>query len=146
EELTTDNYQLPEQETGNREQGTGEYEDQVDSDLTSDTQSPIINDQLPITSHSERKPNFTRNYQIVSMLECQFWIDGKRFNQQDLKDNGIDKSITRNKAEIESILETEINTKNSVIQRFVGILRAMGFEVEGGLKDGYYIANPEIFN
>ncbi|MEY3222379.1 MAG: hypothetical protein RLZZ203_1235, partial [Cyanobacteriota bacterium] len=35
---------------------------------------------------------------------------------------------------------------NSVIQRFVGILRAMGFEVEGGLKDGYYIANPEIFN
>jgi hypothetical protein len=148
EELTTDNYQLPEQETENREQGTGEYEDvdQVDSDLTSDTQSPIINDQLPITSHSERKPNFTRNYQIVSMLECQFWIDGKRFNQQDLKDNGIDKSITRNKAEIESILETEINTKNSVIQRFVGILRAMGFEVEGGLKDGYYIANPEIFN
>ena len=49
-ELTTDNYQLPEQETGNREQGTGEYEDvdQVDSDLTSDTQSPIINDQLPL--------------------------------------------------------------------------------------------------
>jgi len=148
EELTTDNYQLPEQETENREQGTGEYEDvdQVDSENNSDTQSPIINDQLPITSHSERKPNFTRNYQIVSMLECQFWIDGKRFNQQDLKDNGIDKSITRNKAEIESILETEINTKNSVIQRFVGILRAMGFEVEGGLKDGYYIANPEIFN
>jgi hypothetical protein len=50
EEPTTDNYQLPEQETGNREQGTGEYEDvdQVDSDLTSDTQSPIINDQLPL--------------------------------------------------------------------------------------------------
>jgi hypothetical protein len=49
-ELTTDNYQLPEQETGNREQGTGEYEDvdQVDSDLTSDTQLPIINDQLPL--------------------------------------------------------------------------------------------------
>jgi hypothetical protein len=53
EQLTTDNgellivnYQLPEQETG--EQGTGEHEDVdlVDSDLTSDTQSPITNDQL----------------------------------------------------------------------------------------------------
>jgi hypothetical protein len=138
--------------------------DRTDSDLTSDTQLPITDEEQAEKnrqSHKEyvekyltpkpEKPRldpaiYTRNYQIVSMLECQFWIDGKRFNQQDLKDNGIDKSITRNKAEIESILETEINTKNSVIQRFVGILRAMGFEVEGGLKDGYYIANPEIFN
>jgi hypothetical protein len=73
-------------------------------------------------------------------------MDGKKFNQQDLKDNGIDKNIAKNKAEIETLLGKEIKTKNSGIQRFVGILRAMGFEVEGGLKDGYYIANPEIFN
>ena len=49
EQLTTDNeqllivnYQLPEPETGNREQGIGEHEDadQVDSDLKPDTQLP----------------------------------------------------------------------------------------------------------
>jgi hypothetical protein len=57
EELTTDNGELlivncplSEQETGNREQGTGEHEDVdlADSDLTSDTQPPMTNDQLPL--------------------------------------------------------------------------------------------------
>ncbi|MEY3255228.1 MAG: hypothetical protein RLZZ29_359 [Cyanobacteriota bacterium] len=89
---------------------------------------------------------YTRNYQIVSMLDCQFWMDGKKFNQQDLKDNEIDKNITTNKAEIETLLGAIIKTKNSVIQRFVGILKAMGFELKGNPKDGYYITNPEIFN
>ena len=54
EQLTTDNgellivnNQLPEQETGNREQGTGEHEDVdlADSDLTSDTQSTITDEE-----------------------------------------------------------------------------------------------------
>jgi hypothetical protein len=80
------------------------------------------------------------------MLDCQFWMDGKKFNQQDLKDNEIDKNITTNKAEIETLLGAIIKTKNSVIQRFVGILKAMGFELKGNPKDGYYITNPEIFN
>ncbi|MDM3850741.1 MAG: hypothetical protein PT118_18570 [Aphanizomenon gracile PMC644.10] len=136
-ELTTDNEQLPEQGTGNREQGIGEHEDVdlADSDLTSDTQSPMTNDQLPTT----------HNHEIVLMLGCQNYMGGKRFNQQDLKDDEIDKNIATNKVEIEALLETKINTKNSGIQRFVGILRAMGFEVKGGLKDGYYIANPDIY-
>lgn len=147
-ELTIDNYQLPD----------------VESDLTSDTQSTIIDEEQAEKnrqSHEEyvqkyltpkpEKPRldpaiYTRNYQIVSMLDCQFWMDGKRFSQQDLKDNEIDKNIARNKAEIETLLETPINTKNSAIQRFVGILKAMGFKLEGNPTDGYYIANPEIFN
>ena len=52
EQLTTDNgellivnYQLPDQETGNREEGTNEDVDLADSDFTSDTQSTITNDQ-----------------------------------------------------------------------------------------------------
>ena len=57
EELTTDNAELlivncplSEQETGNREQGIGEHEDVdlADSNLTSDAQSPMTNDQLPL--------------------------------------------------------------------------------------------------
>ncbi|MFM5961742.1 MAG: hypothetical protein ACKOQ2_32100, partial [Dolichospermum sp.] len=49
EQLTTDNYQSPEQETGNRELGTGEHQDVdlIDSDLKSDTQSPMTDNQLP---------------------------------------------------------------------------------------------------
>ncbi|MFM5962052.1 MAG: hypothetical protein ACKOQ2_33725, partial [Dolichospermum sp.] len=49
EQLTTDNYQLPEQETGNRELGTGEHEDVdlVDSETRTDTQSPMTDNQLP---------------------------------------------------------------------------------------------------
>ncbi|MFM6268114.1 MAG: hypothetical protein ACKPFA_16690, partial [Dolichospermum sp.] len=52
EQLTTDNYQLPEQETGNRELGTGEHQDVdlIDSDLKSDTQSPPGDDLTEIKS------------------------------------------------------------------------------------------------
>jgi hypothetical protein len=173
EERTTDNGELlivncplSEQETGNREQGTGEHEDvdQVDSENKSDTQSPIADEEQAEKnrqSHQEYvgkyltpKPEkqrldpaiYTRNYQIVSMLDCQFWMDGKKFSNQELKDNEIDKNITTNKAEIETLLGAIIKTKNSVIQRFVGILKAMGFELKGNPKDGYYITNPEIFN
>jgi hypothetical protein len=170
EEPTTDNGQLTNEIlTTLQETDDGQFSEDVESDSTdsenkSDTQSPITDEEQAEKnkqSHEEYvqkyltpKPEkqrldpaiYTRNYQIVSMLDCQFWMDGKKFNQQDLKDNGIDKNIAKNKAEIETLLGKEIKTKNSGIQRFVGILRAMGFEVEGGLKDGYYIANPEIFN
>ncbi|MFM6474169.1 MAG: hypothetical protein ACKPGH_11830, partial [Dolichospermum sp.] len=49
EQLTTDNYQLPEQETGNRELGTGEHQDVdlIDSETRTDTQSPMTDNQLP---------------------------------------------------------------------------------------------------
>ncbi|MFM6475856.1 MAG: hypothetical protein ACKPGH_20585 [Dolichospermum sp.] len=52
EQLTTDNYQSPEQETGNRELGTGEHQDVdlIDSDLKSDTQSPPGDDLTEIKS------------------------------------------------------------------------------------------------
>jgi hypothetical protein len=173
EQLTTDNgellivnNQLPEQGTGNREQGTGEHEDVdlADSDLTSDTQSPITDEEQAEKnkqSHEEYvqkyltpKPEkrrldpaiYTRNYQIVSMLECQFWMDGKKFNNQELKDNGIDKNLADNKAEIESMLGIEVNSKDKIIQRLAKILRAMGFELKGNQSDGFYIVNPELFN
>jgi hypothetical protein len=173
EQLTTDNgellivnNQLPEQETGNREQGTGEHEDVdlADSDLTSDTQSPITDEEQAEKnkqSHEEYvqkyltpKPEkqrldpaiYTRNYQIVSMLDCQFWMDGKRFNNEELISNKIGENIKNNKTEIESILDIEINTKQSVIQRFRSILKAMGFDVILDGKGCYKISNPEIFN
>ena len=88
---------------------------------------------------------YTRNYQIVSMLGCQFWMDGKKFNNQDLKENEIDKNIATNKVEIESMLGIEIILKDKVIHRFVKILRAMKFEIKGNQTDGYYIANPDIY-
>jgi len=173
EQLTTDNgellivnNQLPEQETGNREQGTGEHEDVdlADSDLTSDTQSPITDEEQAEKnkqSHEEYvqkyltpKPEkqrldpaiYTRNYQIVSMLDCQFWMDGKRFNNEELISNKIGENIKNNKTEIESMLDIEINTKQSVIQRFRSILKAMGFDVILDGKGCYKISNPEIFN
>ena len=173
EQLTTDNgellivnYQLPEQETGNREQGTGEHEDVdlADSDLTSDTQSTMTDEEQAEKnrqSHEEyvqkyltpkpEKPRldpviYTRNYQIVSMLDCQFWMDGKRFNNEELISNKIGENIKNNKAEIESRLGIEINTKQSVIQRFRSILIAMGFDVISDGKGCYKISNPEIFN
>jgi hypothetical protein len=163
EPLTTDNEQM----TTDNGQLTNEIliePSKTDSDLESDTQSTITDEEQAEKnkqSHEEYvqkyltpKPEkqrldpaiYTRNYQIVSMLDCQFWMDGKKFNQQDLKDNEIDKNITTNKAEIETLLGAIIKTKNSVIQRFVGILKAMGFELKGNPKDGYYITNPEIFN
>ena len=165
-QLTTDNGQLPEQETGNREQGTGEHEDVdlADSDLTSDTQSPITDEEQAEKnkqSHEEYvqkyltpKPEkqrldpaiYTRNYQIVSMLDCQFWMDGKRFNNEELISNKIGENIKNNKTEIESMLDIEINTKQSVIQRFRSILKAMGFDVILDGKGCYKISNPEIFN
>ena len=89
---------------------------------------------------------YTRNYQIISMLECQFWMDGKKFNNQELKDNGIDKNLADNKAEIESMLGIEVNSKDKIIQRLAKILRAMGFELKGNQSDGFYIVNPELFN
>jgi len=173
EQLTTDNgellivnNQLPEQETGNREQGTGEHEDVdlADSDLTSDTQSTITDEEQAEKnkqSHEEYvqkyltpKPEkqrldpaiYTRNYQIVSMLDCQFWMDGKRFNNEELISNKIGENIKNNKTEIESMLDIEINTKQSVIQRFRSILKAMGFDVILDGKGCYKISNPEIFN
>ena len=173
EQLTTDNgellivnNQLPEQGTGNREQGTGEHEDVdlTDSDLTSDTQSTITDEEQAEKnrqSHEEyvqkyltpkpEKPRldpviYTRNYQIVSMLDCQFWMDGKRFNNEELISNKIGENIKNNKAEIESMLDIEINTKQSVIQRFRSILKAMGFDVILDGKGCYKISNPEIFN
>jgi hypothetical protein len=73
-------------------------------------------------------------------------MDGKKFNNQDLKENEIDKNIATNKVEIESMLGIEIILKDKVIHRFVKILRAMKFEIKGNQTDGYYIANPEIFN
>jgi hypothetical protein len=170
EEPTTDNGQLTNEIlTTLQETDDGQFSEDVESDSTdsenkSDTQSPITDEEQAEKnkqSHEEYvqkyltpKPEkqrldpaiYTRNYQIVSMLDCQFWMDGKKFNQQDLKDNEIDKNITTNKAEIETLLGAIIKTKNSVIQRFVGILKAMGFELKGNPKDGYYITNPEIFN
>jgi hypothetical protein len=166
EQLTTDNgellivnYQLP-------EQGTGEHEDVdlADSDLTSDTQSTITDEEQAEKnrqSHEEyvqkyltpkpEKPRldpviYTRNYQIVSMLDCQFWMDGKRFNNEELISNKIGENIKNNKAEIESRLGIEINTKQSIIQRFRSILIAMGFDVISDGKGCYKISNPEIFN
>ena len=173
EQLTTDNgellivnYQLPEQETGNREQGTGEHEDVdlADSDLTSDTQSPITDEEQAEKnrqSHEEYvqkyltpKPDkqrldpaiYTRNYEIVSMLGCQYYMDGKKFNNEELIGNKIGENIKNNKAEIESKLGIEINTKQTIIQRFRNILIAMGFDVISDGKGCYKINNPEIFN
>ena len=173
EQLTTDNgellivnYQLPEQETGNREQGTGEHEDVdlADSDLTSDTQSTITDEEQAEKnkqSHEEYvqkyltpKPEkqrldpviYTRNYEIVSMLGCQYYMDGKKFNNEELIGNKIGENIKNNKAEIESKLGIEINTKQTIIQRFRNILIAMGFDVISDGKGCYKINNPEIFN
>jgi hypothetical protein len=173
EQLTTDNgellivnYQLPEQETGNREQGIGEHEDVdlADSDLTSDTQSTITDEEQAEKnrqSHEEYvqkyltpKPDkqrldpaiYTRNYEIVSMLGCQYYMDGKKFNNEELIGNKIGENIKNNKAEIESKLGIEINTKQTIIQRFRNILIAMGFDVISDGKGCYKINNPEIFN
>jgi hypothetical protein len=136
----------------------------VDSDFTSDTQSPITDEEQAEKnkqSHEEYvqkyltpKPEkqrldpaiYTRNYQIVSMLDCQFWMDGKRFNNEELISNKIGENIKNNKTEIESMLDIEINTKQSVIQRFRSILKAMGFDVILDGKGCYKISNPEIFN
>jgi hypothetical protein len=157
EELTIDN---EEPTTDN-----GQFSEDVESDSTdSENKSPITDEEQAEKnrqSHEEYvqkyltpKPEkqrldpaiYTRNYQIVSMLGCQFWMDGKKFNNQDLKENEIDKNIATNKVEIESMLGIEIILKDKVIHRFVKILRAMKFEIKGNQTDGYYIANPEIFN
>jgi hypothetical protein len=170
EEPTTDNGQLTNEIlTTLQETDDGQFSEDVESDSTdsenkSDTQSPITDEEQAEKnrqSHEEYvqkyltpKPEkqrldpaiYTRNYQIVSMLGCQFWMDGKKFNNQDLKENEIDKNIATNKVEIESMLGIEIILKDKVIHRFVKILRAMKFEIKGNQTDGYYIANPEIFN
>ncbi|WP_193962614.1 hypothetical protein [Dolichospermum sp. LEGE 00246] len=160
EELTTDNgellivnYQLPDDDSN-----------LTDSDLKPDTQSTITDEEQAERnrqSHEEYvqtyltpKPEkqrldpaiYTRNYQIVSMLDCQFWMDGKRFNNEELISNKIGENIKNNKTEIESMLDIEINTKQSVIQRFRSILKAMGFDVILDGKGCYKISNPEIFN
>ena len=161
EELTIDN---EEPTTDNGQFSEDVESDSTDSENKSDTQSPITDEEQAEKnrqSHEEYvqkyltpKPEkqrldpaiYTRNYQIVSMLGCQFWMDGKKFNNQDLKENEIDKNIATNKVEIESMLGIEIILKDKVIHRFVKILRAMKFEIKGNQTDGYYIANPEIFN
>jgi hypothetical protein len=161
EELTIDN---EEPTTDNGQFSEDVESDSTDSENKSDTQSPITDEEQAEKnrqSHEEYvqkyltpKPEkqrldpaiYTRNYQIVSMLGCQFWMDGKKFNNQDLKENEIDKNIATNKVEIESILGIDIILKDKVIHRFVKILRAMKFEIKGNQTDGYYIANPEIFN
>jgi|694.fasta_scaffold37836_8 hypothetical protein len=151
EPLTTDNEQLTNEILTTPEETDSENKSDTQlppgDDLTEikSVNSPITNYQSPITSHSERKPNFTRNYQIVSMLGCQYYMNGEKFNQQDLKDNEVDKNIASNKADIEAMLGMEIKTSSNSLQRFRSILIAMGFEIKGSPKNGYFIANPEIF-
>jgi hypothetical protein len=106
-QMTTDNEQLPEQETGNREQVTVDCED-VDQ---------FENELIPFS-------------QIILMLGCRHYMNGRNFTQQDLKNDGIDKNITINKAGIESLLGVKINPKNSTLQRFIGILKIIGCNVK----------------
>jgi hypothetical protein len=106
EQLTTDNgellivnYQLPEQETG--EQGTGEHEDagQVDSDLTSDTQSTITNYQLPLWDNKLmknpvdsvrkqlKKKHITKTAEEIKQAFLNAGFDGN--NHQSLREDVI---------------------------------------------------------
>jgi hypothetical protein len=93
-ELTTDNYQLPEQETGNREQGTGEYEDvdQVDSDLTSDTQLPLWDNKImknPVDSIRKqlKKKEITKTAEEIKQAFLNAGFDG--INHQSLREEVI---------------------------------------------------------
>ena len=83
---------------------------------------------------------------LQQVLGCQYYMDGKKFNNEELIGNKIGENISKNKAKIESKLGISINTKQTIIQRFRSILIAMGFDVIPDGKGCYKINNAEIFN
>ncbi|MFM6671557.1 MAG: hypothetical protein ACKPJO_15750 [Dolichospermum sp.] len=90
EQFVIDNYQL-DQETGNRELGTGEYEnvDLIDSDLKSDTQSPP-GDDFPALPKKNQTDHVQKQLKKIGIKKSALQIresfidlgfDGTNYNQ-----------------------------------------------------------------
>lgn len=136
EQLTTDNgellivnYQLPEQETGNREQGIGEHEDVdlADSDLKSDTQSPMTNEQL--TTDNRHLP--LTNNELIQLLGIEDILSGQKYWQNSLIESGIDTKITSN---LETLKQMGVKfagaASNTATGRLNAIVKFLGRETK----------------
>ena len=118
EQLTTDNgellivnNQLPEQETGNREQGTGEHED-VD-----------LADSL------------TDNDQIIKLLIIEGIAEGELYNAETLKTDGIFDAMRENQSILEQLTGEKLTLREDTgdINK---ILKFMGYATERTTKNG----------
>jgi hypothetical protein len=91
----------------------------------------------------------TRNYQIRSILEIQWILEGNQYNLNYLNDH-----VLGNMKQHKDHLETELNIKLNlvdpkyVVREFNKILRAMGCEIENkqiGKIETYWITNKGLF-
>ncbi|MFM5945994.1 MAG: hypothetical protein ACKO9G_21975 [Dolichospermum sp.] len=105
EQFVIDNYQL-DQEIGNREQGTKEHEDidQANSDLKSDTQLPIPNNEL------------------IQLLGIEDILNGQKYWQNYLIESGIDAKITSN---LETLKQMGIKFAGAAANTATGRLNAI---------------------